>query len=411
MLEMIMSVAWYEWLILVVSSFVFCYGVVTVKHRIDARADLKYSHFLEVSPHHSSITRLETDNGISWDLAFFLLGITPGYEHNNVRVTVDPERSTKSKSRVTFATDAVGGMTTDAIERKLPSLETFIGALSSKVVKSEAHTLTVTFKFNNEDFLNNTIMWTPEHRDYERVPYRAPMGVDEDGKHKTVPVAGGHTLIGGHTGSGKGSILWNILGVLAGREDTMILGVDLKGGMEFKTNKDIFDSIAVEEEEFVQLVDFVHNITETRNRKYAGVERKLKPTAKVPMIVLIIDEAADIADIAKNKDYVGFETQLKQILRKGRAVNVVVIAALQDPNLGSFPMGRLFSTKIGLKLTSHQQSGFLGRESRAVFHLDKLTDGQRGVCIVQNENGGQSLIKAYFPDEPVIKSLPASVRK
>lgn len=397
-------------LILVVSLIAISYGVVTVRRLIIERADRKYSHLLAVSPFHPSIERLRIDNGISWDLAFFLLDITKGYEHGVFTTTLDEEKSTKHIAYVHFHADVTSSVNVENIERKLTMLAKFIGATGSKVLDSDATDLSVAFRFTNKNFMTTTVPWTVDHRDHPETPFAAPMGMDETGVEVITQILGGHTLIGGHSGYGKGAVLWNMLGVMTGRDEVRIFGVDLKGGMEFKMNPGVFESVAVEEEDFVATVDLVHQIVEQRNRRFAGKTQKVQPSAKTPMIVLVIDEAADIADIAKDKEYDGFLTQLKQILRKGRAVGVVVIAALQDPNKSAFPLAHLFPTRIATKLDPGQQNAFLPN-TRHIIKLDKLGKNHRGVCLMKTENGEPVIIKAYFPDHDTIQSLPGRVKK
>jgi len=72
-------------------------------------------------------------------------------------------------------------------------------------------------------------------------------GITEAGEQWTIPIMGGHTLVVGMTGAGKGSVLGGIaVGMTPQIQARRIkmYGIDLKGGVEQEAYKQIFEKRA-----------------------------------------------------------------------------------------------------------------------------------------------------------------------
>ena len=78
-------------------------------------------------------------------------------------------------------------------------------------------------------------------------PSSVRVGVTENGAWWRLPVLGQHILVGGATGSGKGSVLWSIIAGLAPAVRVgwvRLLVIDPKGGMEFGRGQTLFTGFA-----------------------------------------------------------------------------------------------------------------------------------------------------------------------
>jgi DNA segregation ATPase FtsK/SpoIIIE, S-DNA-T family len=82
--------------------------------------------------------------------------------------------------------------------------------------------------------------------------------------------------------------------------------------------------------------------------------RRHTPTVEFPLNVVMIDELIDITkfkgDLAKRAD-----AALGALLRKGRAVGFVVVAAAAEPRMTAIPHRDGFPTRIGLRLATKAQ--------------------------------------------------------
>ena len=195
-----------------------------------------------------------------------------------------------------------------------------------------------------------------------------PVARGEDGQTYELRLLGSHLLVVGATGAGKGSVLWSLVHVLhrSLRDGTAELWVcDPKGGMEFASGAPLFrryaygDSAgtpASYEAGFAEFLEDAVAIMRKRQSVLRGVTRLHEPTPGDPLIVLIVDELASLtAYVTDREAKKRIGAALSLLLSQGRAVGVVVVAALQDPRKEVLPFRDLFPTRIALRLTEPEQ--------------------------------------------------------
>jgi DNA segregation ATPase FtsK/SpoIIIE, S-DNA-T family len=96
-----------------------------------------------------------------------------------------------------------------------------------------------------------------------------------------------------------------------------------------------------------------------------GHTRLHQPSADEPLIAVVVDELASLTAYAERDDKRRISAALSLLLSQGRAVGVVVIAALQDPRKEVLPFRDLFPTRIALALVESEQTDLvLGRGAR-----------------------------------------------
>jgi len=272
-----------------------------------------------------------------------------------------------------------------------------------------------------------TISITAHHGDALANPIRLPrpaiettvnpssvrVGVTEAGRWWRLPVLGQHILIGGATGSGKGSVLWSIIaaltpGVRAG--SVRLLVVDPKGGMEFGRGQNLFTGFAHDNgDETLALLRAVTIVMQKRAQRLRGHTRLHVPTVAEPLIVLMIDEIASLtAYIGDRKTRAEVEQLLGLLLSQGRAVGVSVIAAVQDPSKDVLPIRQLFSIRVGLRMTESTQTtmvlGAAAREAGAV--CDGIPTCAPGVAYVCVDGTAEPVrVRAFHVTDPDIDYL------
>lgn len=183
-----------------------------------------------------------------------------------------------------------------------------------------------------------------------------PCGRRDDGKPWTVPLAT-HVLIGGASGAGKGSVLWSMIralspGVAEGK--VRLWAIDPKGGMELGRGRQAFEKFATDSNDAQALLDSAVVFMKRRSKRFADQKvRDFKPTAKDPLLVVVIDEIATLTKYGTStkagRDAIN--NALGMLLSQGRAVGVAVVGALQDPRKDVLTMRDLFPTRISLRLT------------------------------------------------------------
>jgi S-DNA-T family DNA segregation ATPase FtsK/SpoIIIE len=188
---------------------------------------------------------------------------------------------------------------------------------------------------------------------------RIPVGLQEDERPFTVALAGSHLLVIGATGSGKGSVIWNILQGLgptvpAGLVRLWIL--DPKLGMELGRTEDA--AYAYADDTPAAMVELLEDANveldhQARQLKARRIRRHV-PSVEFPLNVVVIDEMIDITkfkgDLGKRAD-----AGIGGLLRKGRGVGFSVVAAGQDPRVNAVPHRDGFPTRIALRLAKADQ--------------------------------------------------------
>jgi S-DNA-T family DNA segregation ATPase FtsK/SpoIIIE len=197
-----------------------------------------------------------------------------------------------------------------------------------------------------------------------------PVGRREDGTPWTLRLRGSHTLVAGTTGAGKGSVLWSLIRAIAAavRDGLAELWVlDPKGGMELAPGAPLFARFAYDDPAAMATVlEDAVGVMQARAARLRGVTRLHDPTPDEPLIVVVVDELASLTAYAERDDRRRITAALSLLLTQGRAVGVVVVAALQDPRKEVLPFRDLFPTRIALALVEAEQTDLvLGRGARA----------------------------------------------
>jgi S-DNA-T family DNA segregation ATPase FtsK/SpoIIIE len=285
------------------------------------------------------------------------------------------------------------GQCTEDFERAAPELAHSFGASSCRV--REDRPGRVWLEFTTNDPLRETVPALPvsENVDLEAVA----IGLQENGEPWTVQVLGTHMLVAGATGAGKGSVLQSLLRGLgpAIRDGRVaVWAIDPKLGMELGPGRALYARYAVpvldDEQPYeriaVLLEDAVTVMQQRAQGLADGLVRKHTPTVNEPLIVVVIDEIANLtAYLTDRKLKDRISQALGLLLTQGRAVGVCVVAALQDPRREVLALRNLFPTKVGLRLDGPVEVDMvLGDGARAQgARCDRISGALQGVGYVR----------------------------
>ena len=183
-----------------------------------------------------------------------------------------------------------------------------------------------------------------------------PIARQEDGDTFDLRLFGTQVLVVGATGAGKGSVIWSIVRSLSGGVGTGLVklwGLDPKGGMELGIGLPLFDRFA--SKDFAAMAAMLEQAAaeaQSRAARLKGLTRQHVPTPAEPLIVLVIDELANLTAYLTDRQLKDrIKASLGIVLSQGRAVGVHVIAAIQDPRKEVLPARGLFPTRIALRLS------------------------------------------------------------
>jgi S-DNA-T family DNA segregation ATPase FtsK/SpoIIIE len=232
------------------------------------------------------------------------------------------------------------------------------------------------------------------------------LGITQAGADWMLKVRGWHTLVVGASGSGKGSVLWNICCGLAPAvtaDYVRLWGIDLKKGVELATGEALFHERAYTPEQAVELLRRLIEILDARGAEMIGKTRLHVPTAGSPIHVAVIDELANATAYADSQTRREFERLLSLILTQGRALGVVVVAFVQDPRKEVVGMRGLFTQTVALRLrTSDETSMVLGDGMARLAPAHRINPERQGTAWVVEDNGAVDRARAdYWPDDAI----------
>lgn len=211
----------------------------------------------------------------------------------------------------------------------------------------------------------------------------APVGFDEAGNPVLINLLRTHVGIVGGNGSGKSSLLNNILMYLAGCRDAVVLLIDLQRSGSLRLWSPMAAKTAWTPEEAEQLLDAALAIAEFRAEKL-GIDAETfvesddpdadftpdwQPTPTEPALVLVIDEASELA-------LAGLMPKVLKLLRLGRKCAVTVILGNQradQDTMGSASVRKEFTVKVAMRMDAPDVDMFLGKGMREAGWLaDRL---------------------------------------
>ena len=117
------------------------------------------------------------------------------------------------------------------------------------------------------------------------------------------------------------------------------------------------------------------------------------------LVVVVVDELASLTAYVTDRDAkTRIKAALSLLLSQGRAVGVVVVAALQDPRKDVLPFRDLFPTRIAMRLTEPEQVDMtLGEGARRRgAACDKIPEHLPGIGYVVLD-GVAEPIRVRFP--------------
>ena len=255
-----------------------------------------------------------------------------------------------------------------------------------------------------------------------KAPLTFALGKDIDGNVKLCNLAKmPHLLVAGSTGSGKSVCLNSLVLSLIYRtspEDLRLIMVDPKK-VEFTVFNDLphllMPKAITEPKKALVAFDWLIDEMERRYSLFQGVfarnieeynaqpEVKNKTKAKLPYIVLIVDELADLVVTAGKKE---LEERIIRLTQKARAAGIHLILATQRPSVDIITG----SIKINLpsRIAFAVSSGF---DSKTILDrpgAEKLLG--RGDMLYMPPDGEMTRVQGAFVDTPEVKAVCDFIR-
>jgi S-DNA-T family DNA segregation ATPase FtsK/SpoIIIE len=237
------------------------------------------------------------------------------------------------------------------------------------------------------------------------------LGIDEFGEPVYVRVIYRNILAGGEPGGGKSGLLNIITAHAALSVNTRLVLFDGK-----QVELGLWDDIA---DEFVG-PDIDHAIVTLRrlqrvmDNRYSWLRahrrRKVEPCDGMTVIVVVIDEIALYsATLGTDQQQKDFTALLRDLVARGRAAAMPVIAATQRPSVDIIPksLRDLFGYRAAFRCTSTGSSNIVLGDgwSEAGFSATDILPTSQGVAYLIAEGGVPRRIKVAYLSDSDITSL------
>ncbi len=239
-----------------------------------------------------------------------------------------------------------------------------------------------------------------------------PVGVDEDGQWVHVALPERNVLLGGEPGAGKSAAMALLLAAAALDRSVRLILLDGKlvelacwvGVADRSVGADLHQAIEV-------LAEVQADLDRRLLGLLANRRRKLTPTLGLPLLLVVIDELAFYVNAPDRKLAAEFAGRLRDLVARGRAAGIVILAATQKPAAEVIPtsLRDLFGFRWALRcLTPQASDTVLGQGWASLGYTASAVDAaDRGVGLLLAEGGVPVRLRACWLDDDQLATLAA----
>jgi DNA segregation ATPase FtsK/SpoIIIE, S-DNA-T family len=239
------------------------------------------------------------------------------------------------------------------------------------------------------------------------------LGTDENGVRLTLNLPYRNVLTAGEPGSGKSVFLNNVVGHAALSADTrlwLLDGKQVELGPWART-ADVFVGNHVDRAN-ERLAELQAEMDRRYDHLAATGKRKLTRDDGIAFVVCVVDEIAYYSATAgTKKSQEEFNTRLRDLVARGRAAGVIVVAATQRPSADIIPtsLRDIFGYRCAFRCTTDTSSDIvLGHGwAREGYSAKTIAPEDRGVGWLLAEGGIPRRFKAAYLSDADIATLVA----
>lgn len=199
-------------------------------------------------------------------------------------------------------------------------------------------------------------------------------------------VGGFHRLFGGLTRSGKSGLFHLLLGVYAEAQDVVFWLADLKDGTALLPWSPLADWTVTTVEDALIVVQAAREVVGARSRWLARQGKEVwEPTRAHPVLVLFIDEIAELLGIDQGKPGREAAKALVSIARKGAGVGVLLCMATQYPTLEALSSSQLRSQiawRACFRVNKQSDAQYIIPNGSDKVDASKIPAERRGTCFI-----------------------------
>jgi S-DNA-T family DNA segregation ATPase FtsK/SpoIIIE len=243
-----------------------------------------------------------------------------------------------------------------------------------------------------------------------------PVGIGEDGQPVTIDLVGKNLLIGGEPGAGKSVAQSLVTATAALDPDVVLYGIDGKGLVELGPWRDSMDTLVGSGPTGIKdATDLLNDLRSTMDLRYSLLydeqRRKVEPGDGLDLHMLVIDELALFTSGGTKAQKDQFVEALRDVISRGRAAGVIVVAATQRPSADVVPtqVRDLIGYRWAMRCSTPQSSDMvLGQgQASAGYSAAKVPSEHRGIGYLLAEGSEPARLRSYHVSDPVLHALAA----
>ena len=300
------------------------------------------------------------------------------------------------------------GLTAEIIEEASELLAATMGARDVRVVRDPANAALAYVSILQRDPLSSPAPPWPVPKGSLWEPLS--LGVDEDGNAVSIGLPERNLLLGGEPGAGKSVALSLFIAAAALDPAVTLTLLDGKqvelapwsGSAEHFVGPDMAGAI-----------DALKDLCAEMDRRYgvllASGLRKIERGGEFGLHVVAIDELAFYMRSGTKDQRNEFSETLRDLISRGRAAGMIVIAATQKPSNDIVPtyVRDLFSFRMALRCTTPEASDtILGQGwAKEGYSASTLDPTARGVGYLLAEGAVPVKVRTHFLDDDAIAGL------
>ncbi|HDH25481.1 MAG TPA: DUF2075 domain-containing protein [Actinobacteria bacterium] len=239
-----------------------------------------------------------------------------------------------------------------------------------------------------------------------------PFGVDEDGQVVRVLLPERNLLLGGEPGAGKSVALSLLVATAALDPECKLWLLDGKLVELATWSRCAQGSAGVRVSEAIEVLG---SLQEEMDQRYvhllSGGKRKVAQGDGLPLHVVVVDELAHYLTTSDRKERIEFADVLRDLVSRGRAAGIIVLAATQKPSADVVPTSirDLFGFRWAMRCSTPQASDtILGSGwASAGYSAANIDPASRGVGYLLHEGGIPHRLRSYYLDDSALASISA----
>jgi S-DNA-T family DNA segregation ATPase FtsK/SpoIIIE len=239
------------------------------------------------------------------------------------------------------------------------------------------------------------------------------IGIDEFGQPIRVPLIWRNLLIGGEPGAGKSALLNVLVAYVALCLDCKLILLDGKQVELGQWRKCADAFVGPDIDQALRLLKKLQTMMDNRYAYLLDCERrKITPDDAFTAYVVAIDEIAYYsATTGDKKQREEFAALLRDLVARGRAVGIIVIAATQRPSSDIIPtsLRDLFAWRFAGRCTNDSSSDIvLGHGwANKGWSANAISPNNPGAGLLIAEGGSPQLVKTAYLDDRTCAAVAA----